>query len=110
MPVDINKWKETFLDVYLEVSLVKKLREGAEQPGCCKCSFTGVQVARCGLRTLSAPWWVLGTGQRGGPGETVPRGGQGGSAPAEATWYYSWLPITVHLSPLLLLLLKSSKR
>lgn len=43
MPVDINKWKETSLDAYLEVSPVKKLKEeGAEQTGCCNCSFTGV--------------------------------------------------------------------
>lgn len=43
MPVDINKWKETSLDAYLEVSPVNKLGEesgeGAEQPYCCKCLF-----------------------------------------------------------------------
>ena len=39
MPVDINKWKETCLDAYLEVSPVKKLGEEAEQPYCCKCLF-----------------------------------------------------------------------
>lgn len=42
-PVDINKWKETSLDAYLEVSPVKKLgeesREGAKQPYWCKCLF-----------------------------------------------------------------------
>lgn len=43
MPVDINKWKETSLDAYPEVSPVNKLGEEsgeeAEQPYCCKCLF-----------------------------------------------------------------------
>lgn len=46
MPVDINKWKETSLDAYLEVSPVKKLGEesGEGAKCCCKCLFHRVSV------------------------------------------------------------------
>lgn len=53
MPVDINKWKETSLDAYLEVSPVNKLGEesGRELSSriVVNASFAGVQVPQHGL-------------------------------------------------------------
>lgn len=101
MPVDINKWKETSLDAYLEVSLVKELgeesREGAELSVAGSASFSGVQVV---------PWTPMATlgSMVGSWGQWFRRQHAKGWTRHRSHWY-SQLPMALHLCPPLSLLL-----
>lgn len=103
MPVDINKWKETSLDAYLEVSLMKELgeesREGAER--CWKCLFlrgSGGAVETDGHSRLHDGSWGQWFRRQCAKGWTR-------RISTHSSHWYSHLPMALHLCPPLPLLL-----
>lgn len=96
MPVDINKWKETSLDAYLEVSPVKELgEESGREPSVAAVPLSQGSggpwgpVATLGSVVASWDWWL---------GKHRAKGWTRRISTHRSHWY-SQLPMALHLCP-----------